>query len=185
MRHKELLTRADTAAVKDNLSSLGVNVDREVIQTVKQYNFDSQGIVFDPKNHDALGRDFSTMAESQQKQWKSSFDQSYDKAHQQGVKADRDFLSQNNMIEQGLSQTGSPKGAGFASTDGVRASGVSTNRIAPNNGINELVHGGILLNNVPRGRESTYLDLAEQTQALWNQYFPVKAYVKEILLRLA
>jgi hypothetical protein len=35
--------------------------------------------------------------------------------------------------------------------------------VAPNNGTNELVHGGMFLNNVPRGRESTHLDLAEQT----------------------
>jgi hypothetical protein len=81
---------------------------------------------------DALGRDFSTMTESQQKQWKSSFDQLYDVAHQQGVKAERDFLSQNNTIEQDLSQAGGTKGADSASTDGVSAPGVSTNRIAPN-----------------------------------------------------
>jgi hypothetical protein len=59
-----------------------------------------------------LGRDFATMTESQQKQWKSSFDQSYDVAHQQGVKAERGFLSQKNTIEQGLSQTGSVTGIG-------------------------------------------------------------------------
>jgi hypothetical protein len=80
---------------------------------------------------DALGRDFSTMTESQQKQWKSSFDQSYDVAHQQGVKAERGFLSQNNAIEQDLSQTGSAKGVGSASIDGVSASALQENRIAP------------------------------------------------------
>jgi hypothetical protein len=160
---QELLAQADTARVQDSLRSLGVTADREMIETVKQYNFDSPGIVFDTKNHDAwsrlasgqgtpqdaayfvhemaeinalkdqgvdaLGRNFATMTESQQKQWKSSFDQSYDVAHQQGVKAERGFLSQNNAIEQDMSQTGSAKGVGSASIDGVSASALPANRI--------------------------------------------------------
>jgi hypothetical protein len=53
---QELLAQADTARVQDSLRSLGVTADREMIETVKQYNFDSPGIVFDAKNHDAWSR---------------------------------------------------------------------------------------------------------------------------------
>ncbi|MEJ2406078.1 MAG: EndoU domain-containing protein, partial [Candidatus Thiodiazotropha sp.] len=53
--------------------------------------------------------------------------------HQQGVKAERGFLSQNNAIEQDLSQTGSAKGVGSSSMgDGVSPSRLSVDSANPN-----------------------------------------------------
>jgi predicted nucleotidyltransferase len=109
-----------------------------------------------------LGRDFATMTESQQKQWKSSFDQSYDVAHQQGVKAERGFLSQNNAIEQDLSQTGSAKGVGSASIDRVGTLEFPMNRIGPN----ECWTDKSVFNTYPEKTTLTTTGIAEQSSFL-------------------
>ncbi|MEJ2426423.1 MAG: hypothetical protein P8101_18610 [Candidatus Thiodiazotropha sp.] len=51
-----LLDRADIGRMQKSLQAVGVKVDREMIEMVKRYNFDSHGIVMDYRNYEAWNR---------------------------------------------------------------------------------------------------------------------------------
>jgi hypothetical protein len=51
-----LLARVDTGRIQHNLQKFGIKADREMIEAVKRYNFDSQGIFMNYTNYAAWNR---------------------------------------------------------------------------------------------------------------------------------
>jgi hypothetical protein len=51
-----LLDRADIGRIQKSMQGVGIKVDREMIEMVKRYNFDSHGIVMDYRNYEAWNR---------------------------------------------------------------------------------------------------------------------------------
>ncbi|MBI4854296.1 MAG: hypothetical protein HY819_21055 [Acidobacteria bacterium] len=52
----ELLNRPDVGQVQKSLMEMGVRVDRNTLTSIKNYNFDSRGIMFEPKNYTAWNK---------------------------------------------------------------------------------------------------------------------------------
>lgn len=52
----ELLKRPDIGQVQKSLMEMGVRVDRNTLTSIKNYNFDSRGIMFEPENYNAWSR---------------------------------------------------------------------------------------------------------------------------------
>ena len=53
---QELLSQNDVGKIQQALAKLGIRVKRDIIQAVKNYNFDSQGLGFTVDNYTAWRR---------------------------------------------------------------------------------------------------------------------------------